>query len=217
MELTPLKLRHLGLQSYEPIWQQMRDFTDSRQADSADEFWLLEHESVFTLGQAGKEAHLLSVKEIPVVRTDRGGQVTYHGPGQLMLYCLIDLKRKGVGVRSLVSIMEAAIIELLQGYNIKAEIKQGAPGVYVNGAKIASLGLRVRKGCSYHGLALNINADLEPFHQINPCGYPGLEMVNMQALHKDKLSLAAVSDELVNILVAKLAFQKTTQKKVDAL
>lgn len=206
MELAPLNVRYLGVQAYESIWHSMQDFTDARLKETLDECWLLEHESVFTLGQAGKESHLLSVTDIPVVRTDRGGQVTYHCPGQLMVYWLVDLKRKGVGVRDFVSIMEEAIIELLEKYGIQAATKEGAPGVYVDGDKIASLGLRVRKGCTYHGLALNVNADLEPFHQINPCGYPGLEMINMQDLYAQELSLNTVAQELLVIFKEKLHY-----------
>lgn len=206
MNQTALNVRFLGVQAYEEMWHKMQEFTNSRTAETADECWLLEHESVFTLGQAGKESHLLSVENIPVIRTDRGGQVTYHGPGQLMMYWLVDLKRKGLGVRDFVTVMENAIIELLSRYGVHAEIKQGAPGVYVNGDKIASLGLRVRKGCTYHGLALNVNADLEPFHQINPCGYPGLEMINMQTLLAKELIVEEVAQELLQIFKNKLQY-----------
>lgn len=206
MNETPLNVHFLGVQAYEEMWHKMQEFTNARTAETVDECWLLEHESVFTLGQAGKESHLLSVKDIPVIRTDRGGQVTYHGPGQLMMYWMVDLKRKGLGVRDFVTVMEDAIIELLANDEIHAEIKQGAPGVYVNGDKIASLGLRVRKGCTYHGLALNINADLEPFHQINPCGYPGLEMVNMQHFCRRPLGVQEVARELLAIFKRRLHY-----------
>lgn len=199
MNPSALIVKNMGFQPYEEIWHKMQDFTDQRTSSTEDECWLLEHESVFTLGQAGKESHLLAVTDIPIVRTDRGGQVTYHGPGQLMMYWLVNLKRKGIGVRDFVSVMEDAVIHLLAHYGIEAAIKDGAPGVYVQGKKIASLGLRVRKGCTYHGLALNVNADLLPFQQINPCGYAGLEMVNMQELTVEPLSVQSVAGKLLNI------------------
>jgi lipoyl(octanoyl) transferase len=160
----------------------MQQFTDQRNSDSVDEIWLLEHSPVFTQGQAGKAEHLLFPGEIPVVQVDRGGQVTYHGPGQLVAYVLLDIKRRNLGVRQLVSMLENILIELLRRYNINAEARPDAPGVYVAGAKIASLGLRVRKGCTFHGLALNVQMDMEPFSRINPCGYAGMQMVQCSEL-----------------------------------
>lgn len=161
------------------VWQQMRDFTDSRDAETPDELWLLEHPSVFTLGQAGKPEHVLMAGDIPVVNTDRGGQVTYHGLGQLVGYCLFDVKRLGIGVRELVETLEDALVNTLAEYGINAWANREAHGVYVGSKKIASLGLRIRKGCSYHGFSLNIDMDLEPFQRINPCGYTGLQMTQM--------------------------------------
>jgi len=160
----------------------MQDFTNQRNAASMDEVWLLQHPPVFTQGQAGKAAHILDAGVIPVVQSDRGGQVTYHGPGQLMMYVLLDLKRLGIGVRRLVTLLEQALIGCLNNFGIDAQADPKAPGVYVHGSKIASLGLRVRKGCSFHGLALNVDMDLAPFERINPCGYPGLNMVQMSDL-----------------------------------
>lgn len=160
----------------------MQNFTDQRVADTADEIWLLEHEPVFTQGRAGKAEHLLAPGDIPVIQSDRGGQITYHGPGQLMVYTLLDLDRLGLGIRGLVTALEQALVACLAGYGITARGRRDAPGVYVEDAKIASLGLRVRKGCSYHGLALNVQMDLAPFQRINPCGYRGLEMTQISAL-----------------------------------
>lgn len=178
-------VRELGLRDYVPTWQAMRDFTDTRGADSVSEIWLVEHPPVFTQGQAGKAEHVLMPGDIPVVQTDRGGQVTYHGPGQLVVYLLISLRETGLGIRGLVSVMENAIIALLAHYGIAAEARADAPGVYVDGRKIASLGLRVRRGCTYHGLALNVCNDLEPFARINPCGFAGLEVTSTQRLGVD--------------------------------
>jgi lipoyl(octanoyl) transferase len=163
-------VRNLGRTNYGPVFAAMQTFTGDRTADSADEIWLTEHDSVFTQGQAGKAEHLLMPGSIPVIQSDRGGQVTYHGPGQIVGYLLFDLRRLGISVRGLVSGIENAMIGTLAGYGITAAARPDAPGVYVNGAKIGSLGLRVRRGCSYHGLALNVNMDLEPFSRINPCG-----------------------------------------------
>ncbi|MGH8453348.1 MAG: lipoyl(octanoyl) transferase LipB [Nevskiales bacterium] len=172
----------MGYQPYEPVWARMQAFTDLRQAETPDEFWLLEHAPVFTQGRAGKAEHLLAPGGIPVVQTDRGGQITYHGPGQLMVYTLLDMTRLGLGIRSLVIALEQALVDCLAGYGIAARGRRDAPGVYVGDAKIASLGLRVRKACSYHGLALNVNMDLAPFRRINPCGYRGLEMTQIADL-----------------------------------
>ncbi len=171
-----LKIRYLGLQDYLTTWQAMSDFTNQRDASTVDEIWLVEHPQVFTQGTAGKAEHLLKQTNIPVVQSDRGGQITFHAPGQLIVYLLINIRRKDFNVRSLVTIIEESIINLLADYNIHAIAKADAPGVYVKGKKIASLGLKIRKGCSFHGLALNVDMDLSPFLQINPCGYAGLEM-----------------------------------------
>lgn len=172
-----LVIRDLGVQDYTTVWQAMQQFTDTRTVATTDELWLLEHHSVFTQGQAGKEEHLLFPGDIPVVKVDRGGQVTYHGPGQLVVYVLLDLKRRNLGVRALVTLIEQVLVQLLQPYGINAYAKADAPGVYVDEAKIASLGLRVRKGCTFHGLALNVAMDLTPFSRINPCGYAGMQMI----------------------------------------
>lgn len=174
-----LIVRQLGLTDYEPIWRAMQSFTDSRHHDTPDELWLLSHRPVFTQGQAGKSEHLLAPGQIPVIQIDRGGQVTYHGPGQLVVYLLIDVRRAGIGVRQLVNIIELAIVDTLAGVKITAQPRTGAPGVYVGDAKIASLGLRIRRGSSYHGLSLNVAMELEPFNRINPCGYRGLEVTQV--------------------------------------
>ncbi len=177
-----LRHRRLGEADYAETLAAMRRFTDERRADTPDELWLLQHPRVFTQGQAGRAEHVLAPGDIPVVQVDRGGQVTYHGPGQWVVYLLIDLKRRGLGVRELVSLIERAIVAVLAGHGIDGAADPARPGVYVDGAKIASLGLRVRRGCSYHGLALNVNLDLEPFGRINPCGYEGLAVTSMAAL-----------------------------------
>ncbi|MGN6313111.1 MAG: lipoyl(octanoyl) transferase LipB [Rhodanobacteraceae bacterium] len=195
----PLLVRNLGRQPYMPIWQAMRAFTDARDADTPDELWLLEHDPVFTLGQAGRMEHVLAPGDIPVIPVDRGGQVTYHGPGQIVAYPLLDLRRLGIGVRDLVCRIEQAIIDTLAHWNIVAVRREGAPGVYVNDAKIAALGLRVRRGCTFHGLAFNINMDLEPFRRINPCGYQGLQVTQMVDLGGAS-QLARVEDVLVTEL-----------------
>lgn len=177
-----LIIRQLGLTDYEPVWRAMQDFTSSRGANAADELWILSHKPVFTQGQAGKAEHLLAPGDIPVVQIDRGGQVTYHGPGQLVVYLLIDVRRAGIGVRELVSLIETAVIEALSSVKIDAGLKAGAPGVYVGEAKIAQLGLRIRRGCSYHGMSLNVAMDMEPFGRINPCGYQGLAVTQVKDL-----------------------------------
>lgn len=175
-------LRELGLVDYEPTLQAMKDLTDSRDKDTPDQLWLLQHPRVFTQGQAGKAEHVLAPGDIPVIQVDRGGQVTYHGPGQWVLYLMIDVRRRHWGVRDLVNLIERSIVLLLAEYGIDAAPDPKAPGVYVAGEKIASLGLRVRRGCSYHGLALNVDMDLEPFQRINPCGYQGLQVTSMGRL-----------------------------------
>ncbi|MCO5094074.1 MAG: lipoyl(octanoyl) transferase LipB [Xanthomonadaceae bacterium] len=180
--LRSVLVRDLGRRAYEPVWHAMQAFTDARDADTEDELWLVEHDPVFTQGQAGKAEHLLAPGDIPVVAVDRGGQVTYHGPGQIVAYPMIDLRRLGIGVRQLVCRIEQAIINTLEEWNIAAARREGAPGVYVGEAKIAALGLRVRRGCSFHGLAFNIAMDLAPFSRINPCGYRGLAVTQMTDL-----------------------------------
>ncbi|MDX1353190.1 MAG: lipoyl(octanoyl) transferase LipB [Thiomicrorhabdus sp.] len=175
-------IKSLGLQPYEQTWQAMQDFTDNRDATTADELWIVEHPPVFTQGLNGKAEHILQSSEIPIVQTDRGGQITYHAPGQLIIYVLIDLKRAKLGVRALVSALENSIIEYLSTYNINALARADAPGVYVDGQKIASLGLKIRKQKSYHGLALNINMDLSPFQLVNPCGLQGMKMTQLSQL-----------------------------------
>jgi len=180
--VTPVVVRWLGRVPYEPTWRAMQQFTEQRDADTPDELWLLEHEPVFTLGMNADPSHVLAPGDIPVVRIDRGGQVTYHGPGQLVVYPLIDVRRARLGVRELVTALERAVIELAARYRIAAACRAAAPGVYVEDRKLASVGLRIRRGGSYHGLALNVNMDLEPFARINPCGYAGLEMTQLAAL-----------------------------------
>ncbi|MBF7072620.1 lipoyl(octanoyl) transferase LipB [Glaciecola sp. MH2013] len=178
----PTIVRQLGKQEYTPTWQKMQSFTDSRTSETPDEIWLIEHPPVFTQGQAGKAEHILAAGDIPVVQVDRGGQVTYHGPGQQMMYTLIDVRRSKLGVRDLVSALENSIVNLVKDYGLVAYAKKDAPGVYVDDKKLCSVGLRIRKGCSFHGLALNVNMDLSPFQRINPCGYAGMEMVNSAVL-----------------------------------
>jgi len=172
-------VRDLGRHAYTPVWRAMQGFTDARDAQTPDELWLVEHDPVFTLGQAGKAEHVLMPGDIPVLKVDRGGQVTYHGPGQIVAYPLLDLKRLKIGVREYVCKIEQAVIDTLAEWNIHGERREGAPGVYVNGAKVAALGIRVRRGCTFHGLAFNIAMDLSPFHRINPCGYAGLQVTSM--------------------------------------
>jgi lipoyl(octanoyl) transferase len=177
-----VRVRQLGRVEYEPTWRAMQAFTAARTPDTPDELWLLEHPPVYTLGQAGRPEHLLRATDIPTVNIDRGGQITYHGPGQLVVYTLVDLRRRGYGIRELVSRMEQAVINVLAAQGVAAQRQDGAPGVYVNGAKIAALGLRVKQGCTYHGLAFNVDMDLTPFAAINPCGYPGLAVTQCRDL-----------------------------------
>ncbi|MGB7801053.1 lipoyl(octanoyl) transferase LipB [Buttiauxella sp.] len=182
MSQDTIQIRQLGLQPYEPVSLAMHEFTDTRDETTADEIWLVEHERVFTQGQAGKAEHVLVPGDIPVIQSDRGGQVTYHGPGQQVMYVLLNLKRRKLGVRELVTILEQTVVNTLAELGIEAYPRADAPGVYVDGRKICSLGLRIRKGCSFHGLALNIDMDLSPFLRINPCGYAGLEMTQVSSL-----------------------------------
>ncbi|HGO5824220.1 TPA: lipoyl(octanoyl) transferase LipB [Mannheimia haemolytica] len=198
-----LIIRQLGIQPYEEIWHKMQSFTDSRDENTDDEIWLVQHPAVFTQGSAGKPEHLLNPTNIPVVQSDRGGQITYHGEGQQIMYVLIDIKRlkslgKEVSVRDLVTALEQTVVQTLAEYGIESYPKADAPGVYVDGKKICSLGLRIRKGCSFHGLALNINMDLTPFRNINPCGYAGLEMCQLSELvHRPDLRCEDVAPKLV--------------------
>ncbi|MDO6476321.1 lipoyl(octanoyl) transferase LipB [Alteromonas sp. 1_MG-2023] len=199
----PVIVRQLARQSYLPVWQKMQSFTDERDADTTDEIWLVEHDAVFTQGQAGKAEHILMPGDIPVVNVDRGGQVTYHGPGQQVIYLMLNIKRRKLGVRELVTAMEDAVVALLADYGVEARAKKDAPGVYVDERKVCSLGLRIRKGCSFHGLALNVNMDLAPFNRINPCGYAGMEMIDTARLAgPDSLEIAgpALTQHLLNIL-----------------
>jgi lipoyl(octanoyl) transferase len=193
--------RELGLVHYQPTLEAMRHLTDTRDADSPDELWLLQHPPVFTQGQAGKAEHVLAPGDIPVIQVDRGGQVTYHGPGQWVLYLMIDMRRRQMGVRDLVTLIEVGIVKLLAEYGISAQAKPAAPGVYVNEEKIAALGLRVRRGCSYHGLALNVEMDLEPFGRINPCGYADLQVTSMaKVLPEASLDVDAIGKRLMEIV-----------------
>jgi len=196
-----LLVRQLGLCEYEPVWQAMQDFTNQRDEGTVDELWMVQHPPVFTQGQAGKPEHVLAPGDIPVVKVDRGGQVTYHGPGQIVAYPLVDIRRSGVGVREFVNCIEESIIHVLHHYRVNGERRKGAPGVYVNGEKIASVGLRVRQGRSFHGLAFNIDMDLEPFLRINPCGYEGLVVTQLKAF------LPVVFDEVEGRLVDSIASQ----------
>ncbi|WP_296258946.1 MULTISPECIES: lipoyl(octanoyl) transferase LipB [unclassified Pseudomonas] len=204
-----LGFRDLGLIDYEPTWHAMQRFTDGRGRDTPDEVWLVQHPPIFTQGQSGKPEHLLLTGDIPVVQVDRGGQVTYHGPGQLVAYLLLDVRRLGFGVRELVTRIEHSLIELLAGYGVTAAAKPEAPGVYVDGAKIASLGLRIRNGHSFHGLALNVDMDLDPFKRINPCGYAGLAMTQLRE-QAGPIEFAEVSARLRAQLVKHLDYAEQT-------
>ncbi|MCW8987320.1 MAG: lipoyl(octanoyl) transferase LipB [Gammaproteobacteria bacterium] len=204
--LHKLIIRDLGIQDYEPVWQAMQTFTAERNKSTPDELWCLEHPPVFTMGLNGKKEHLLNITNIPVMNIDRGGQVTYHGPGQLVIYTLIDLERLNMGVKELVTTIENAIIQLLKQYDINASGKKNAPGVYVNNAKIAALGLRIKKNKSYHGLSLNIDMDLTPFQQINPCGYAGMAVTQIKDL-KPELDLSQVKNDLITHLSQHLGYQ----------
>ncbi|MES2488384.1 MAG: lipoyl(octanoyl) transferase LipB [Pseudomonadota bacterium] len=203
--MTSPIIRQLGLRPYAETFEAMRTFTQTRTEETPDEIWFLEHPRVFTQGQAGKPEHLLLPGDIPVVQSDRGGQVTYHGPGQSVVYFLVDLQRRGYGIRSLVTRLEDAVIATLAGYGIEAVARRDAPGVYVNGDKIASLGLRVRSARTYHGLALNVKMDMEPFSRINPCGYEGLHMTQVSALGGPS-DMARVNADLESALLRILGY-----------
>lgn len=211
MSALPLIIRQLGLRDYQETWHKMQDFTDNRHADTIDEIWLVEHPPVFTQGQAGKPEHLLQNSDIPVVQSDRGGQITYHAPGQLVMYVLIDIRRhQNLNVRQLVTALEQSIVKTLADYGIEGYPKADAPGVYIDGKKICSLGLRIRKGCSFHGLAFNINMDLTPFHYINPCGYAGLEMCQLaDFIEKKDATLDNVSPKLIRHFAKLLGYNVT--------
>lgn len=201
-----LRVRRLGLAAYEPVWHAMQRFTDDRDEDTGDELWLVQHPPVFTQGQAGKAEHVLAPGEIPVIQVDRGGQVTYHGPGQIVAYPLVDIRRKGMGVREFVNRIEESIIRVLAGHGVTGERVAGAPGIYVGGDKVASLGLRVRRGRSFHGLAFNIDMDLEPFQRINPCGYAGLQVTQLSDLADVRFD--EVEQQLLVVLAEQLDYSE---------
>ncbi|WP_068830374.1 lipoyl(octanoyl) transferase LipB [Pseudomonas sp. BMS12] len=204
--MAKVVVRHLGLVEYLPTLEAMRSFTVERNEQTPDEIWLLQHPRVFTQGQAGKAEHLLAPGDIPVIQVERGGQVTYHGPGQLVAYLMLNLRRQKLGVRELVTAMEQSLVDVLADYGIEAAPKADAPGVYVNGDKIASLGLRVRNGCSFHGLALNVDMDMTPFQRINPCGYAGLKMIQLKDLLQAPPSLDEVEQRLERALRERLGY-----------
>lgn len=199
----PLIVRQLGRQAYEPLWRRMQAFTDARDAETTDELWFTEHPPVFTLGVNAAAEHILAPGDIPVVQIDRGGQVTYHGPGQLMVYPLIDLRRRKLGVRHLVTALEESVVDLLADSDVEARAKKDAPGVYVGDVKVASVGLRIRRGCSFHGMALNVDVDLEPFSRINPCGFANLELTDLRRLGAGG-ELDAVSERLLVHFAARI-------------
>ncbi len=206
--MTTLEVRFLSTQDYQTTWHAMRDWTVQRTATTPDQLWVMEHPPVFTQGQAGKAEHVLDPGDIPVVQTDRGGQVTYHGPGQLVIYTLIDLTRRKTGVRGLVTALEQAVIATLNNYGITATADPKARGVYVSRAKICSLGLRVKRGCSYHGLALNVAMDLEPFNRINPCGYENLPVTQISNFPNTPDNIMTVADDLIPHIQAKLGYNQ---------
>ena len=199
MTLSFPSVRHLGRQAYEPVWRAMQSFTDARDSHTPDEIWIVEHDPIYTLGLNGKREHVLNPGDIPVLQCDRGGQVTYHGPGQLVVYFLLDLRRRNLGVKHLVQLLEQAVIDTLAQYDIHAERKANAPGVYVDSDKIAALGLRIRKGCSYHGLSVNVDMELEPFNRINPCGYEGLKTTQLKNLGCNTDIQTVTQDLLVHL------------------
>jgi lipoyl(octanoyl) transferase len=201
--MSELVVRELGRQVYEPVWRAMQEFTNTRAESTPDEIWFCDHDGVFTLGLNSKPEHLLAPGDIPVIQIDRGGQVTYHGPGQLMIYPLIDLRRAGLGVRDLVTALEQSVVDLAADYGIEAASRCDAPGVYIEGVKLASVGLRIRRGSSFHGMALNVDVDLEPFSRINPCGFKDLQLTDLARLGADN-DLAAVRDKLLPHLLRHL-------------
>jgi lipoyl(octanoyl) transferase len=205
--MSELVVRELGRQVYEPVWRAMQEFTNTRTESTPDEIWFCDHDSVFTLGLNTKPEHLLAPGDIPVIQIDRGGQVTYHGPGQLMIYPLIDLRRAGLGVRDLVTALEQSVVDLAADYGVEAASRCDAPGVYIDGVKLASVGLRIRRGSSFHGMALNVDVDLEPFSRINPCGFKDLQLTDLARLGADN-DLAAVRDKLLPHLLRHLALDQ---------
>ncbi|MFT5116759.1 MAG: lipoyl(octanoyl) transferase [Kiritimatiellia bacterium] len=211
MDTNSLRIRDLGLQPYEKIWQAMSRFTNERDDTTIDELWLVEHEPVYTQGQAGKPEHILQASDIPIVKSDRGGQVTYHGPGQLILYPLINLRRRHMGVRDMVTLLEELVVQWLSTHAVVAYARADAPGVYIkkneNDAKIASLGLRIRRGCCFHGVGINIDMDLSPFQNINPCGYEGMLMTQLseQLDTSSQPSSRQIKDELIGLFAQKIA------------
>lgn len=209
-------MRSLGRRDYEPLWRAMQRLTDGRDAASADEIWLTEHPPVFTLGLNASREHLLAPGDIPVVQIDRGGQVTYHGPGQLMIYPLIDLRRAGLGIRTLVTALERAVIRLAADHGIHAVCREGAPGVYVDDRKVASVGLRIRRGASYHGMALNVDGDLEPFARINPCGYEGLEVTSLARLGVTETA-DGIRERVLRHLLDEIGFAGRDVERIDGL
>ena len=196
-----IKVRSKGLQDYLITWEEMKSFTENRDSNTLDELWTLEHNSVFTQGLSGKPEHLLKATQIPIIQSDRGGQITYHAPGQLIIYCLIDIQRLGIGIKKMVSMIEQSLIELLSSYDITAHTLKGAPGVYVNDSKIAALGLKVKHGKTYHGLSLNIDMDLSPYTLINPCGYSDLKVTQMRNLTNNILNISDIQHELSEHLI----------------
>ena len=212
--MSEIAIRNLGLQSYEPIWRAMQRFTDTRNATSRDEIWFCQHEPVFTLGLNTAPEHLLDTGDIPVVQIDRGGQVTYHGPGQLMIYPLIDIRRANIGVRDLVTALEQSVVDLAAKFDIVAASRCDAPGVYVDGAKLASVGLRIRRGASFHGMALNVDVDLEPFSRINPCGFQNLEVTDLNRLDAER-DLDLVRDQLLPHLLRHLQLDDASLVAVE--
>ena len=206
---APVRVKKLGLCEYSPVWRDMQAFTLGRSRDTRDEIWLLEHRPVFTLGMNAKPEHVLAPGDIPVVAVDRGGQVTYHGPGQLVAYLMLDLRRLDIGVRRLVELLEQSLIDWLAARGVVANARRDAPGVYVDGAKIAALGLRVRGGCSYHGISFNVDMELEPFSRINPCGYPGLAVTQLRDLGI-ALPVSRVADDWLPGLVSRLEYGRRT-------
>ena len=196
-----IKIREKGLQDYVKTWEEMKSFTENRNSNTPDELWTLEHNSVFTQGLSGKPEHLLKATQIPIIQSDRGGQISYHAPGQLIIYCLIDIKRLGIGIKKMVTIIEQSLVELLSSYDITAHTLKGAPGVYVNNSKIAALGLKVKQGRTYHGLSLNIDMDLSPYTLINPCGYSDLKITQMRNLTNNHLNISDIKHELLEHLI----------------
>ncbi len=205
-------IKYLGLQAYQPIWSAMQDFTIQRNADSYDEIWLLEHPSIFTMGRNAQAEHILETSNIPIINSDRGGQITYHGPGQLVIYLMIDIKRRTLGVRKLITLIEQSIIDTLNDYQLNAYAKKEAPGVYINNAKIAALGLRIKKGCTFHGLSLNIAMDLSPFKQINPCGYKNLPIVQLSDYISD-IKMSQVQQKIISYLVKNIGYARMSIKE----